>query len=181
MDLSSTYQSIGSIYLRKDCFDQPSNYINQLVNKKTKYSNIKAFQSDFSFEERHLNENLSYFQNLLKKKSLRKDFRKEELYWIVANLYLEKEELDQSSAIFEKLLSYLHRKSSSSSMTSLAKTNEILANIYQKQFNLFAALQRYEEALFFYKQISPTNQYLLDHLKYQISKINNSKKSNLFF
>ena len=179
LDINEALKSIGNIYLRKDCFDQSSNYINQLIKKKSKRPNLTVFQSDFQFEKYHLNQNLAHFQYLLKKKSLRKDFNKEEIHWIVANLYLEKEDLNQSSSVFEKLLSYQHKKSSSNS--SLAKTNEMLANIYQKQSRFTLALQRFQEALFFYKQISPTNQYLIDHLKYQIHLINNSNKSNLFF
>lgn len=179
LDINEAFKSIGNIYLKKDCFDQPSNYINRLIKKKSKKLDLMVFRSDFQFEEYHLNDNLTYFQYLLKKKSLRTDFNKQEIYWIVGNLCLEKENLDQSSSVFEKLLSYQHKKSSSNS--SLAKTNEILANIYQKQSRFTLALQRFQEALFFYKQSSPTNQYLIDHLKYQIHLINSSNKSNLFF
>jgi len=144
------YLKIGEIYLKKDVFTSKSN-------------------SDFQFEQRHLEQSIEFFRRLLHKKIFR-DLKEEDILLILANLHSEKEDFHQSLSFLQQLYQYVNQ-TNPLNYQFLGKINEIMAAVIQKMGNTNQALQIYREAIVLYKKVRPFNQDLIDKVERKIHKI----------
>ncbi|UJR07872.1 hypothetical protein I4U23_012154 [Adineta vaga] len=129
-----TYIMIGNIYLKKDYFETYSNSF-QIKPKKSNVleekpeNKIQALENDSRFNKRHLNQDVIYFQNLLKNSN--KNRSTEDIYTILAYISLEKRDYSQALQYFEKLL-YKQIEVYQSDYPPVARTYLIIGDIYDK-------------------------------------------------
>ncbi|CAF0835705.1 unnamed protein product [Adineta ricciae] len=166
----NVYKTIGKIYLRKNPFDLTSNYLNRNASISSKL-NLKTIHA----EKRHLERTIIYFYTLLKaqienKNHPIKDFTSEQIYTIIANIFLEKQDTNQALVYYHQLLHYQYRKNPYE-YTILGQTYEIIGKIFHKQRNLTKALQNYRQSLSLYQQANPKNQRLINNMKFHIREI----------
>ncbi|UJR24679.1 hypothetical protein I4U23_006052 [Adineta vaga] len=168
--ITNVYKTIGKIYLRKNPFDLTSNYLNRNLTHNSKV-NLKIIHA----EKRHLERTILYFYTLLKthieKKDLSfKDFTLEQIYMIIGNLFLEKQDTNQALVYYHQLLHYQYRKNPYDYLL-LGQTYEVIGKIYHKQRNLPKALQNYRQSLALYQQMNPKNLRLINNMKFHIREI----------
>ena len=133
------YMKIGQIYLKKDLLHQ----------KKDEYD------PNFHYKRRHLDQSLYYLQNLLdRKRNL--NFKHEDIYMMIANIYFERQDFHRCLNYFQNLLEYLHRRRPSK-YSRLSKLCELIALIHHRVGNQHQAQRFQEHAAFFYRQIRSHN------------------------
>ena len=159
------YLKIGEIYLKKGILTSSSNYVERLISKKK----ADQWNSDFRFEQRHLEQSIEFFRRLLHKKIFR-DLKEEDILLILANLHSEKEDFHQSLSFLQQLYQYVNQ-TNPLNYQFLGKINEIMAAVIQKLGNTGQALQIYREAIVLYKKVRPFNQDLIDKVERKIHKI----------
>ncbi|CAF1523922.1 unnamed protein product, partial [Adineta ricciae] len=152
--IQKIFQFIGQIFLKKDFFYQ------FLINPKQTNS--------FDFHR-----TISYFSKLLNKQiqqKFSKEFSYEEIYQILANVYLQEQQFNKALFYYHQLINYKYRKNSNDYF-QLGQINEIMAEIYFKQKNLNRAQQFYLNALNFYRRTYPENLHLTKSLQDQIRRL----------
>ncbi len=128
--IDQIYTLIGEIYLKKSQFDQTILYYQKIETNKPK--DIFRLTENIHFENRHLDQSLDYFQNLLNKQleiHSKTDPLLSNTYYILANISFEKQNFDKSLDYFIQLLnSELQRKPIDD--PSLENTYKAIATIY---------------------------------------------------
>ncbi|CAF1053647.1 unnamed protein product [Adineta steineri] len=158
--IDKIYNLIGKIYLDKDYT------IKYLSNKKQNQTVDHLPINNSQFEKYYLEQTLMHFQNLLKNNKKKNDSL-DDIYRIIANIYLKKRDFNQSLNYFHQSINYQPEQS-----LSLAQTYILIGEIYRKQHLSNYALQSYQDSLNILQSIKPRDQSLIDNIQKKIRKIN---------
>ncbi|CAF1549940.1 unnamed protein product [Adineta ricciae] len=176
--VTEAYNLIGKVYLAKHDFNQTFSLLNKSIHNYRQthvnsQSRILPNLTSYQYEMYHLDQSLFFYQNLLEKnfKNIStKPFSLEDIYAILGNMFLEKEDSYHSLQYFQLLLKYQLRKSTRGSLL-IANTSAIIGNIESRYGYTYFGLENYRYALSIYRRINPMNQTVIDKLSYLIRQL----------
>jgi len=193
--ISNIYTAIGTIYLIEKQFHLSLIYFYRFVDcqlKKKRKSIDEAYQhiakvylakhqfaqsqiTNVHIDRHHLQSTLVYFHNLLNDQLRSKDlssnkYSNEQLYIIIAQLLLDRQDFDQALTYFKELI-YLQLIKQPRGDSHSANTYRIMAQLYTQQGLFDHAIYNYKQALQIYIRNSNKQQPIIQHIEHQIRQI----------